>query len=474
MNGIKNIILKNNQDIPLKNLKIFYIWGIKIFIFLIPLLPLYVSPSMVFQYVTGKNFAFRILVEFSAVLWVGLMVLSKEHRLRSSNMFLLILTFTFIVGLADLVGVNPYNSFWSNYEYMEGYLTILHLALYFMIIKSILITKKDWMGFLNVFFIAGVGVSLYALFQRFGPPYAFYEEHARGWIFRVDSTIGNPALLASYLLLIVFVGLILISNIQKTYLRIFYLFCIVLNSMAIYFTATRGTFLATFIGVIFFSLFYIFGKPNTLKEKLFKRVALSVFGLCIILSSLFWFFGTTDFIQKDKTFSRFATAFSDPSVMFRLKAWEVAWAGIKERPVLGWGQENFISVYTINPPPFGEALMVRPHNIILEWLINAGFLGFFSYLAIFCYAFHVVWKTFRKDLITKTEAVILITALTVYFIQNLFIFDTINTYLIFFALLAYIDKLDWNYSRKPYLKTDYDIKKLKVKSIGIMLSLIHI
>ncbi len=175
-----------------KKLETFYIWGIKIIIFLIPFLPLYVSPSMMFAYITGKNFAFRISVELATVLWLGLIVSNKEYRPRSSTMFLLILTFTFIVGLADLSGINPYKSFWSNYERMEGYLTILHLTFYFMIIKSILRTKNDWIVFLNIFLIAGMFVSSHALYQKF----------VQGYAYRLYGIVGNPPFLASYLLLI--------------------------------------------------------------------------------------------------------------------------------------------------------------------------------------------------------------------------------------------------------------------------------
>lgn len=86
--------------------------------------------------------------------------------------------------------------------------------------------------------------------------------------------------------------------------------------------------------------------------------------------------------------------------------------------------------------------MDRAHNIVLHWLVNAGFAGLFSYLFIFGSAFYCLRRAYRKNIITKREAAVIATALAVYFIQNLFIFDTINTYLIFFALLAYLSYTD--------------------------------
>ncbi|MDP3297242.1 MAG: O-antigen ligase family protein [Thermodesulfovibrionia bacterium] len=406
---------------------------------------------MVFPYITGKNFAFRILVELAAVFWLGLITLSNEHRPKNSIMLLAVLIFTFIVGLADLLGINPYNSFWSNYERMEGYITILHLALYFLIIKSILKTKKDWMIFFNIFLIASILVSIYALFQKFNIVSWVKEYEASAG--RVYSTIGSPPFLASYLLFTIFLGLILIINTQKLYLKYCYIFFIILNFLVIYYTRTRGAILAIITGITFVGLFYAFGKVKTPKERFIKKIALPAIGAFIILSILFWPVRYTD-IHKDKPFSRFVSMLEDPSAQSRLETWKTAWAGIKERPILGWGQENFTGIYTVVPVSspfsrffpftFSEPLWTdRAHNIILDWLINAGFIGLFSYLAIFFSAFYFTRVALHKNLITKTEGFTIITAIVVYFTQNLFIFDTINTYIIFFTLLAYIDNLDY-------------------------------
>lgn len=457
-----------------KKIENFYVRGIKILIYLIPFLPLYISQSMVFPYITGKNFAFRILVELMAVLWIGLAILSKEYHPKTSTMLFVVLVFTFIVGLADLLGINPYNSFWSNYERMEGYITILHLTLYFLIIKSVLRTKKEWMFFLNFFLIAGGLVSLYALFQKFD--LVPWVKEFEGSAFRVYSTIGSPPFLASYLLYTVFMGLILIINTQKLYLKYGYIFSIILNFLVIYYTGTRGAVLASITGAILFGLFYVFRRAKNQKEQFFKKIAIPAIGVFIILSILFWPDRGAN-IKKDKPFPpRFISMLEDPSVQSRLRTWQASWAGIKERPILGWGQENFTGIYTVVPIPspfshffpftLSEPLWTdRSHNIILDWMINAGFAGLFSYLAVFLSALYITWVAVRKCLITKTEGFTIITALVVYFTQNLFIFDTINTYIIFFTLLAYIDSLDYTDNASPNTVS----KNLKIKSITVTL-----
>jgi len=186
---------------------------VKFIIYLIPVLPLFIAPSVMFPYITGKNFAFRILVELAAAFWLCLIAANKEYRLRNSAMVLSVLAFTFVVGLADLIGVNPYNSFWSNYERMEGYITILHLSLFFLIAKSIFRSKKDWIIFFSMYLVVSVFVSLFTIIEPLLVKQA--ANYIKEYGTRMAGTIGNPPFLAAYLLFSVFLGLLLMHMTQK-------------------------------------------------------------------------------------------------------------------------------------------------------------------------------------------------------------------------------------------------------------------
>ncbi|MBI5739863.1 MAG: O-antigen ligase family protein [Nitrospirae bacterium] len=414
-------------------------WGTRILIFLVPVLPLYISAPMVFPYITGKNFAFRILVEVAAFFWIGLITVRKEYRPAASAMVASVLTFTFVTGMADLLGVNPYNSFWSSYERMEGYITILHLALYFMIVRSVLKTRKDWLMFFNIISAVGFLVGLHSL----SAPAA--TEGTRHWLEynrRIYGTIGNPPFLAAYSLLTIFTGLMLLLNTPKKYLKIYYAFLVLLNTAVIYRTATRGAILAGVVGLLIMLAYYIIEKVKTRKWKLINTAVASVVVICAVALAVTFIASRGNYsLKTDATLSRFSSMLSNDSVRARLNSWEMAWNGIKERPVLGWGQENFIGIYAVSPMPYtGEQVWTdRAHNIVIEWLINAGVLGLSSYMAIMGTALYIVRKKYHGKLLSGKESITLVTALIVYFVQNLFTFDTINTYFIYFALLAYID-----------------------------------
>ena len=109
------------------------LWIIKIGLFIVPFIPLYVSRVLFFPYITGKAFAFRILVEIAFATWLFLAIFYKEYRPKKSALLIALSAFILIVTLATIFGVNPYKSFWSNYERMEGLVTYLHLFAYFLV-----------------------------------------------------------------------------------------------------------------------------------------------------------------------------------------------------------------------------------------------------------------------------------------------------------------------------------------------------
>ena len=106
-------------------------------IFAIPFIPLYVSSSMFFPFITGKNFAFRIIVEIIFALWAILALQDKTARPKRSYLLYSVLALVVIDGLATAFSLNLYRSFWSNYERMDGYINILHLGAYFLVLISV-------------------------------------------------------------------------------------------------------------------------------------------------------------------------------------------------------------------------------------------------------------------------------------------------------------------------------------------------
>lgn len=187
----------------------------------IPMLAWFVSESTFFPYITGKNFAFRFLIEISLVAWVALAILEPAYRPKKSLLFY---SYTFFLGvmcLANIFGANPYLSFFSNFERSEGWFTHLHLFVYFTILYSVYKTDKDWLKMLGWFVVGNVAVSMQGVFQILGQKDFFltkiysskvvsfineFYPTASGNGLRLDSTLGNAAYYGIFTLFFAFLG----------------------------------------------------------------------------------------------------------------------------------------------------------------------------------------------------------------------------------------------------------------------------
>lgn len=426
-------------------------------LFLLPFIPLVITSSMYFPFITGKNFAFRILAEIIIGLWAILAVRDSKYRPKFSLISWSVLAFVVIIAFADAFGVYSYKSFWSNYERMEGLITLLHLLGLFFAASSVFKTEKMW----SRFFHTSIGVSLilgiYGLFQLSGA-----IKINQGGV-RVDGTLGNATYLAVYMLFHIFLAFFFMvkrhygKNVQggffSDYVNYIYGAIIALQTVILYYTASRGPILGL-IGGIFISsiLIAIFEK----EKKAIRKIAIAILAAVIIIGGSFIAFRDSDFIKSSKVLARFSDiSLSERTTKSRFMIWNMAYQGFKERPILGWGQENFNYVFNkyYNPKMYDqEQWFDRTHNVFFDWLIAGGALGILSYLSIFFAVIYSIWKRAGWNF-SVTEKSILTGLLVGYFFQNLFVFDNITSYVLFFAVIAYA------HSRKISQSSDFPAKK---------------
>ncbi len=454
------------------------LWIVKIGLWIIPFLPLYVSSSMLFPFITGKNFTFRIIIEIALALWAGLAVARQEFRPRLTPLFKTATAFIGILFLADLLASNPYRAFFSNYERMEGFMMIFHLYLYFVMLISVF-NKRDWLIFFHVTLAASLIVSYIALLQKLG-----YRVSLQGGS-RVDSTIGNPTYLAAYILFHIWLLFLLLYQFwKKWWLVILYAASMLFELIILYFTATRGATVALvmvlipFLGVsaLFWnriSLRYSTrssqpekpqaGIPrlrpsasavaNALADRSDgqalgapasqwgwgRRVMVAVFVATIMALLLLWQFRDTDFVsQKLGRLARYSL--QEQTIKSRFMIWGMSARAALERPILGWGQENYYLVFQkyFNPGLYGqEPWFDRSHNLFFDWLIHSGFLGLISFFSIFGAAFFMLFSAMRRGELPLWYGLVLAALFITHLIQNIFVFDNLNTYLLLFAFLAY-------------------------------------
>lgn len=404
-------------------------------VFLLPFIVLYVSDSMFFPFISGKNFAFRIIVETIAGLWIALALVYPQYRPRMSA---LLYTFAFFVvwmAIADFFGVYPFKSFWSNYERMEGLVTLLHLFAYFVVAISMLTTEKLWRYWWHTSLAVSVIVAFIGLSQLGG-----LVDINQGNI-RIDARIGNATYLAVYMLFHIFMAGLFLAQAWvregkgKRLLPVsLYGALIALNSFVLFFTATRGAILGLFGGALLAALILIVIAP---RSRVAWRAGV-VIGVAIVLAGGFWLVRDAAWVHRIEPLRRLATITNDGITIARFINVEMAIEGFKERPILGWGQENYSAVFDkyYDPRMYAqEQWFDRTHNIIFDWLIAGGILGLLAYLGLYAFALLALW---RSGAFKPYERAILTGLFAGYFFYLLFTFDNITSYILFVALLAYI------------------------------------
>ncbi len=410
-------------------------------LWLVLLIPFYVSNSMFFPYITGKNFAFRIIIEIIFALWVYLAYFDKQYRPKFSWMLGSIAIFVAVLLAADIFAVAPMKALWSNFERMDGWVTQIHLLMYFFVLGSMFKSEKNWLAF----FRTSLGASFIMVILAISQWLKTGEQ-------RVDTTLGNTIYVAVYFLFNFFIALILlykemvkngIKEIGTFFSRgsvYIYGISAILSLFGIWRTGTRGAIVGLFGGFILSAIIIaIFEKEN----KLIKKSAVAGIVIILILIGGFFAVKNADFVKKSSTLNRLASISWSNTDQGRQIIWPMALKGFKEKPILGWGQDGFNYVFNkyYDVRMYNhEQWFDRAHDMPLDIMVAAGILGLISYLAMFGIAVMLIWK--RRKEFGITQSALLVGLLAAYFFNNIFVFDNLISYVYFIIILGYIHAND--------------------------------
>jgi O-antigen ligase/tetratricopeptide (TPR) repeat protein len=404
-------------------------------LFVIPFLALYVENDFFFPFITGKNFAFRIITECVFGAWILLALYDAQYRPRFSWIFASFFAFLVVMFVANMNGQSPHDSFWSNFERMEGYVTLVHVFLFLVVLGSVFTTEKIWSRYFNATLIAASLLSLHAFGQISG-----LIEHRYGG-FRVDATLGNATYMAIYMFFHTFIAGYMLLRTKTKGKRITYSALMLVFAYLLLQTATRGTTIGLVIGVVVAVLYIaLFSKESTRM----RNGALGVLLGVVLLVGGFASVRDMEFVQNNPTLTRLASISLEQGTN-RFNIWGMAFQGVKERPLLGWGQSNYNYVFNTYYRPElhgGEAWFDRVHNIVMDWLIAGGVIGLIAYFSVLFsalyYLFVVPFIKKGDQTFSVVERGVLIGLLAGYTAHNMFVFDNIVSYIFYGLFLGYI------------------------------------
>lgn len=433
--------------------------------------PLIIATPFFFPYITGKNFFFRIVVEMMLGIWCVLAVSSPEYRPKPTLLFGAVTVFIGSLVLATLFGVDPYHSFWSNYERMEGLITFLHLYALFVVLSTTMKEKSDWYAIGLVSLTASVLVGLYGTCEHFFYATSDFCKTQSGGE-RIYSTFGNFIYLGVYTMIHMFLAAILFRLTREKVLRIALVCLAVFNLYIFTLAGSRGASAGLIAGIGFMLVVGAF----LAKDKKYRIGA--IVALVAVVLGLLSLRAIADkhILPEGSLISRIAILLNESGENLknqpRVRIWGIALKAIQERPILGWGPENFVipyGMYYDSKLYTNEPWFDRVHNMSLQWLVDAGIIGFLAYVSVLVLFVYSVLILVRRKSIDLVAGLMFIGIVVAYVVQNLFVFDTITNYIFFFSILAFFQMIlaQQDVQQAPSRKAS-TIGEVSLVSFGIM------
>ena len=451
----------------------------KFFLYLAPLSIAVVTSSTFFPFIVGKYTFFKTVVGLSllfAVLSWGFE--SRAFRdvpikaILKNPIFLAVSLFIAIFSFAGIFGINPHVSFWSSFERGEGVFLLLYCYAFFVLLSLLFRKDSEWRKLFVISIIAGLLVIGYGVLAAFNVPGFLGKDLCT----RFSGSLGNPAYLGTLSIFMLFyAGYMLVAgnvsdrNWQK---RIFPALLLAIGVFFIFLllSQTRGALLGLGVGVVS-ALLYLAAVFPRGKERLAILLLTLVLLACGILGIYFRrSINLLPFCEMGGGNRILDISLSTETYQTRWILWGQSLAAFKERPILGWGVENFSAAFEKYFDIRHKVWFDRAHNIFFDYLVFSGALGLLSFLGIFTMFFwqFLKWaklgdfslpregkRTFFSLLhlfAPYLERALLFALPVAYLVQGLVLFDVLPIYINLFLFLSFAAfKFDSWKSAKTYV-----------------------
>jgi O-antigen ligase len=338
---------------------------------------------------------------------------------------------------------------------MMGVWDLMHWVVLVLILASVMRTSRSGFWLINwnlflVFLLCLISFSetygvLKGTLPRILPDDIFPELIYRGCGSRICATLGNPSFFAA--ILVVNIPLAAGLFAQSYYrtkpklpesrqrdwpllaARVFWAICTLTFLWVLYQNGTRGAFIGLAASAIFLGALALFRVNKAARKPILAVAAVIFAGLTILyVWDIALNIPAPEGLATSTAGERITVNIvEDSSVQGRLVAARAGLKGFLQKPILGWGPDNFTAAFDRNVRPedfkYGDNLVDNAHNKIINDLATVGLLGTLSYLVIWAC---LLWFVVRRR--RKPEHEILVYAvlcsLAAYFVQNLLLFDT--------------------------------------------------
>lgn len=420
------------------------------------LLPFFFSRTLFYGAVNAKFF-FAILAIDLLVLIAGYKLWTRKDALSIEGKWMLggIALVTLVQYLTTFTGVHPERSLFSDIIRSTGVLFLTHIAALAVLLGSTL-TTKDWSLIRRSVALSAAAFSTLAIVGTEGLGISGYflwlNLDINGFSF------GNSTFAGSYLLLALALALVELTRSESKKWRNIMLaasvlvlasplllnigilfgktpFAEVISDPSLLLGSARASSVAAY-ALVFFMLGALairkFAPEKSKKAGLVSWAVLWVVGIAAGLALLFM------------PGSPVQEAYIQASSEARLIVWGAGMEAVGERPMLGYGPENFGYAFETHfdnrvylKENFGEAWFERAHNVFVDTLSASGAIGIASFALLILAFWYAVYRGSRAGVIALPETLLLAALPVAHILQLQTAFDTVGSYVLLGVIGGY-------------------------------------
>ncbi|MEK7584062.1 MAG: O-antigen ligase family protein [Patescibacteria group bacterium] len=408
----------------LKNYLLFtsYLIAVAPFLYLIDLESSYVFTQTTWMRIIALSQLYPLIV-----LWIY----AKETRPRLNLMTSILVAHLLVLCTVNFFSLDIRNSFFGEWRRFGGFFDWFAVYVFFFSLVAVMRGRELWDRYSRYLVGISLLVSLFGLAQASNMFGLYFFDT------RVFSTLGNPAFLASYLMLAS--GFALYSFLAaRGATRMYYAAVILMHMIVIYLTETTTVILAYTMVITIAAAYFGIRRmtPNRVSGSLIRSIDFRR-DITVIAIAAFVYLAAVGFVAVQST-AYLADARRLDVASDRLIVWKIAISGFVARPLTGWGTNNFYIPFQRYYDPtlyrgVGQTTFFdKAHNEFINHLAEEGILGFLTHTLVIMLP--LLFMISRRDMPTKDRC---ITFFSIgYFIYLLLFFHSIADTLYFFISLA--------------------------------------
>ena len=432
---------------------------------LLLLTPFIVTPATVYPFVVGKALWSRSLIEVAFALWAVLALIHTDYRPPRS--WLLVLLAAGYCGslLSAGFGVSPGHSLWSDYERMQGLVDRAHWVALAVVLASVLDTPRAWRALLQANLAAGTAMACIVIARALDIWVPYFGDFPESTPVRFGGPFGNPGFLSIYLLINLVLAAGFAARAWATATPpggsggrrggvLLWAMVAALHLAGVVLAGSVGGFAGLIAATGLAALGFVWlGRGRGRLAAVVLLVVLAT--ACTVLGARFLDPGRTATVALDRPAVTWpggsalryvgGVHLQRPSVQSRLAAWQAGLDGFAERPLLGWGPGNYVTVFGLFGS--GYAGTAEPHDqahsVLIELAATTGVAGLAAWLSLWGGALAVLVLAARAA--PPPERALMMfaaAALAGHLVQLQFLFDTAAGTLVSTLLLAFAARLE--------------------------------